>query len=62
MVAPTRVDTLAPTVGADACVDCSCGEECGDCDDAEAPLMVSLVIVFKALSLLKCMHKQDFFP
>jgi len=41
MVAPTRVDTLAPTVGADACVDCSCGEECGDCDDAEAPLMVS---------------------
>jgi len=31
------VDTLAPTVGADACVDCACEE---DCDDAKVPLSV----------------------
>ena len=56
------IDTLAPIVGADACVDCACEEDCDDCDDAEVPLLVGLAITFKALSLLKCMHKQDFFP
>ena len=59
MAAPTAVDTLAPTVGADSCVNYDCEE---DCDDAEAPLHVALVIVFKALPLLKCMHKIQIFP
>jgi len=58
MAASTTVDTLAPTVGADACVNCAYEEDCDDCDDAEAPLLVDLVIVFKALSLLKYMHKM----
>jgi len=35
MVARTVVNTLGPTVGADAYVDCACEE---DCDDAEVPL------------------------
>ena len=58
MVAPMAAHTLAPTVGADAYIDCSCEN---DCDDAEVPLLVDLVIVFKALLLLKCMHKQKYF-
>jgi len=61
MAAPTAVDTLAPTVWEDACVNCACEEDCDDCDDVEAPLLVDLVIIFKALPLLKCMHKQEFF-
>jgi len=36
MVAPMAVDSLAPTVGSDACVDCGCD----DCDDAEVPLLL----------------------
>jgi hypothetical protein len=37
MVAPVAVDTLAPTVGADACVDYAYEEDCDDCDDVEVP-------------------------
>jgi len=62
MVAPTTIDTLAPTVGTDVCVNCACEEDCDDCDDVEATLLVDLIIVFKALPLHKCMHKQEFFP
>jgi len=40
MVAPMAVDSLAPTVGSDACVDCACEEGCDDCDDAEVPLLL----------------------
>jgi len=58
MAAPTVVDTLAATEGEDACVNCACEE---DCDDAKTPLLVDLVIVFKALPLLKCMHKRRLF-
>jgi len=58
MVAPMAVGTVAPTVGADACVDCTCED---DFDDAEVPLIVGLVIVFKDLPLLKCIHKQEIF-
>jgi len=58
----TVVDTLAPTEGANVCVTCACEDDCNDCDDAEAPLLVDLVIVFKALPLLKCMHKMRIFP
>jgi len=47
MVSPTFVDTLAPTVEADACVDCACEADCDDYDDVEAPLLVGLVIIFK---------------
>jgi hypothetical protein len=61
MVAPTTVDTLAPTVGANASVDCACEEDCNDCDDIEAPLLVDLVIIFKALPLLKGKHTKEFF-
>jgi len=49
-------------VGTDACVDCAYEEDCDDCDDPETPLLVGLIIVFKDLPLLKCMHKQEFFP
>jgi len=52
------VDALATTVGADACVDCAFEE---DCDDVEVPMLVGRAISFKALPLLKCMHKQTFF-
>jgi len=62
MVAPTAVDTLAPTAGADACVNCACEEDCDDCDEIEAPILTDLVIVFKALPLLKCMHKMRIYP
>jgi len=51
----TTVDTLAPIEGADACVTRACEE---DYDDGEAPLLGNLVIVSKALPLLKCMHKN----
>jgi hypothetical protein len=53
MVAPMAVGTLAPTVGADACVDYACEEDCDDCDDAKLPLLVGRAISFKALPLLK---------
>ena len=53
MVAPMTVDTQAPTVGANACVNYACEKDCDDCDDAESPLLVGLVMVFKALPLLK---------
>jgi hypothetical protein len=59
--APMAVDTLAPTVGADACVDCACEEDCDDCDDAELPLLVGQAISFKVFQLFKCMHKKLFF-
>jgi len=55
MVDPTTVDTPTPTVGGDVYVDCDA------CDDAEVPLLVGLVIVFKVLPHLKCMHKQKYF-
>jgi len=58
MVAPMVVDTLAPTVGADACVDYACEEDCDDCEDAEVPLFLHRAVSFKALPLLKCMHIQ----
>jgi hypothetical protein len=53
-----EVDTLAPTVGADACVDCACEEDYDDCNDLEVSLLVGQAISFKALPLLKCMHRQ----
>jgi len=56
------VDTLAPTVGADACVDCACEDCAFVCeDDEEVPLLLERAISFKVLPLLKCMHKQLFF-
>jgi len=58
MVAPTAVDTLAPTEGADARINYAYEEDCDDCDDIETPVFVDLVIIFKALPLLKCMHKN----
>ena len=58
MVAPIAVDTLAPTVWADTCVDCACEYDCDNCEDTEVPLLVGRAISFKALSLLKCIHKQ----
>jgi len=57
--ASTTVDILAPTEGACACVNCACEE---DYDDAKAPLLVDIVIVFKVLPLLKWMHKMRIFP
>jgi len=62
MAASTVVDTLAPTEGADACVNCAYEEDCDDCNDAEAPKLVDLVIVFKVLPLLRCMDKMQIFP
>jgi len=62
MVASMTVDTLAPTVGANACVDYACEEDCDDYDDSKVPLLVGRAISFKALPLHKCMHKQVFFP
>ena len=59
MVAPTVVDTLAPTEGANTGVDCACEEDCDDCDDIEAPVLADLVIIFKAL--LKCMQTNENF-
>jgi len=58
MDAPMAIYTLAPV---DACVDCACEEDCDDCDDEEVPLLVGRAITFKALPLLKCMHKQEYF-
>jgi len=60
IIAPTVVDTLAPTVGADACVNYGCEEDCDDCDDAEAPLLVGLVIIFKVLPLLNACTNKSF--
>jgi hypothetical protein len=62
MVTPKAVDTLAPTAGADARVNCACDEDCDDCDDIEATILTDLVIIFKALALLKCMHQIQIFP
>nr|ABN08763.1 hypothetical protein MtrDRAFT_AC160012g21v2 [Medicago truncatula] len=62
MVASMAVDTLASTVGADACMDCACEEDCDDYDDSKVPLLVGRAISFDALPLHKCMHKQVFFP
>jgi len=59
MVTHMAVDTLAPTVGVDACVDCSCEDDCDDCDDAEVPLLVGRAISFKVLPLLKCIHRKS---
>ena len=61
MVSPMAIGTAAPTVGAYSCVDCACHKDCDYCHDAEVPLIVGLVIVFKDLPLLKCIHKQDIF-
>jgi len=61
MVVPTAIGTLAPTARADARVICAYDEDCDDCDDIEAPVLADLVIIFKALPLLKCMHKQFLF-
>ena len=58
MVATTVVDTLVPNAGEDAHVICACEEDCDDCDDIVAPILVDLDIIFKALPLLKCMHKN----
>jgi len=58
LVAPTTVDTQTPTTGADAHVICAFEEDYDDCDDIETPILADLVIVFKALRLLKCMHKN----
>jgi hypothetical protein len=52
------VGTLAPTKGADARLDCPCEDDCDDCDNIEAPILMDLVIIFKASPLLKCMHKN----
>jgi len=62
MVAPKANGTLAPTAGVDVCVLCGCEEDCNDCDDIEAPVLADLVILFKALPLRKCMHKDANFP
>jgi hypothetical protein len=61
MVAPTTVDTLEPTLGADARLNCDCEDDCDDCDDVETPILADLVIILKVLPLLKCMYKQEFF-
>jgi len=58
LVAPTTVYTLTPTIVADARVICAFEEDYDDCDDIETPILADLVIVFKALRLLKCMHKN----
>jgi len=52
------VETLAPIVGANACVDFAYEEDCDDCDHAEVPRLVGRTISFKALPLLKFMHIQ----
>jgi len=56
------VGTLASTAGVDVCVICACEEDCNDCDGIEAPELADLVILFKALPLHKCMHKDVDFP
>jgi len=58
MVAPKAVGTLASTAGANVCVICVREENCNDCDDIEASVLVDLVLLFKTLSLRKCMHKN----
>jgi len=50
MVSSMAVDTFAPSVGEDACVDCAC-ELC--VDDAEVPLGRAFFFFFKVLPLLK---------
>ena len=53
------MDTLASTAGENVHVICACEEEC---DDIEALVLAAdLVIIFKALPLLKCMHKNENF-
>jgi len=44
MVAPTAVDTLAPTEGMDARVNCGCEEDCNDCDDIEASILANFTL------------------
>lgn len=61
MGSPTTVDTLAPTLGEDASVNCDCEEDCDYFDDVETQVLVDLVIILKVLPLLKCIHKQEFF-
>jgi len=56
MVTPMTVDTLAPTVWANACVDCAC-ENCALLCVDDAKVTLGRAIYFKALPLLKCMHK-----
>jgi len=58
VVAPKAVGTLKSIAGMDVCVVCACEEVFNDCDDIEAPVLVDLVILFKALPLRKCMHKD----
>jgi len=62
VVAPKAVGTITSIKGMDVCVFCACEDDCNDCDDIEAPVLTDLVILFKALPLRKCMHKDaDFF-
>jgi hypothetical protein len=62
MVAPKVVGTLAPTAGVNVCVIYACEEDCNDCDDIEALVLADFVILFKALPLRKCTHKDADFP
>jgi hypothetical protein len=59
MVAPKAVGKLAPTAWVDVCVICAYKE---DCNDIDAPVLADLVILFKALPLRKCKHKDADFP
>jgi len=62
MVAPKAVGTCTSIVRMDVCVICACEEDCNDCDDIKAPVLADLVILFTALPLHKCTHKDaDFF-
>jgi hypothetical protein len=62
MTAPKAVCTLASTAGVDVCVICACEEDYNDCDDIEAQVLADLVILFIALPIRKCMHKDVHFP
>jgi hypothetical protein len=59
MVAPKVVGTLASIAWVNVYVICACEE---DYNDIEAPALTDLVILFKALPLRKCMHKDADFP
>jgi len=61
MVAPKVVGTLAPTAGLDVCAIYACEEDCNDRDDIDAPVLTDFIL-FKALPLRKCMHKDANFP
>ena len=55
IIASMAVDTLAPTVGVDACMDCAFEE---DCDDVEVPLLVGRAIFLRLYHFLNaCTNK-----